>query len=392
MILNLLAASVVAAAPTPAPTGPATPAGDSATTVKPIVVEGSDRKGGPPPDATVLIPSDDTAGGGHWASVWPAGAYQAHISGHVILACDVDQYGLAERCDVASETPVGRGFGAAALELRPTFKLKPPVGSDGPPTTLMRIAVEFKAPETQVDFGRGRDGGPVGERAGVPGRPQEMTADMTDWRNPLVRRPVAMLNNPVWTKTVGYDDVLRAYPAKAAGVEGYAVAHCEVRSSGSLAQCQIIKEDPENLGFGKAAVKLASQFQVSSEWVKAPGHADVWTDIPIRFPGAGAAGNRTVASPYWVSGFDPDQTLKLFPPEAAAQGVTHGRGVAKCVVEKDGTLADCSPVDAESDGAGFSEVAVRLASTMRMNPWTVDGQPVDGAVVRLGVQLKLRAN
>ena len=44
------------------------------------------------------------------------------------------------------------------------------------------------------------------------------------------------------------------------------------------------------------------------------------------------------------------------------------------------------------DGADFSEVAVRLASTMRMNPWTVDGQPVDGAVVRLGVQLKLRAN
>ena len=247
MILHLLAA-VVAAAPataltSPALNSPAPTASDSATTVKSVVVEGSDRKGGPPPDATVLIPSDETAGPGHWASVWPAGAYQAHISGHVILACEIDQYGLAERCDVASETPGGRGFGQAALELRPTFKLKPPVGPDGPATKLMRIAVEFKAPETEIDFGRGRDGGPVGERAGSPpmGRPQQMTADMTDWRNPLVRRPVAMLNNPIWNRTVGYDDVLRAYPAKAAGRRGLCSGRALQEVRGRAARLRIAR-------------------------------------------------------------------------------------------------------------------------------------------------------
>ena len=42
-------------------------------------------------------------------------------------------------------------------------------------------------------------------------------------------------------------------------------------------------------------------------------------------------------------------------------------------------------------GLGFSEAAVKLASTMRMNPWTIDGAPVDGAVVRVGVRLNLKS-
>jgi protein TonB len=62
------------------------------------------------------------------------------------------------------------------------------------------------------------------------------------------------------------------------------------------------------------------------------------------------------------------------------------------VVELDGSLSDCAPEPGDPDGLGFSDAAVRLASTMRMNPWTVDGEPVDGAVVRLGVKLTLNSN
>jgi TonB family protein len=386
MILGLLAAALATA-----PHTPQAPAAEP-TTVSPVVVQPPPPSA--PPAATVVVPSDDTAGGGHWASVWPVGAYQARISGHVTLTCGVDRFGLAEWCKVAAETPKGRGFGQAALELRPTFKLKPQLGPDGPADVILNIAVDFNAPNPIIDFGQGYEGGPVGERAGAPplSRPQQETSDITEWRGPLVRRSVAMLNNPIWVKTVTYDDVLRAYPPKAPGVEGYAVAHCEVKSSGALAQCQVIKEDPENEGFGKAAVKLASQFRVSPDWVKAPGHADLWVDVPIRFPASGAGGNRTVASPYWIAGFDPDQALKLFPPEAATKGITAGRGVAKCVVEQDGSLSDCAAEPGDPDGLGFSDAAVRLASTMRMNPWTIDGEPVDGAVVRLGVKLTLKSN
>jgi TonB family protein len=184
--------------------------------------------------------------------------------------------------------------------------------------------------------------------------------------------------------------MLRAYPAKAGGAPGYAVAHCQVSRKGSLSGCQITKVDPEQKGFDRAALSLAYKFRVSPEWATAPGHTDLWVDIPIRFTPPGAADSHEVTSPYWVAGFDPDQVLKLYPPEAADRGVTSGLGAAKCVVAVDGTLTDCAPETGDPGGLGFSEAAVRLASTMRMNPWTADGAPVDGAVVRVGVRLTLK--
>src|SRR5580704_17486598 len=129
MIFATLAAAVVAAAP---------PSGDTPTVCQ-LNVE-SAPKATTPPAATVEIPSDDSAVG-EFASIWPAEAWQARVSGHVVLTSDIDRYGLAEWCKVALETPDKMGFGAAALELRPTFKIKPAMGPDGPVDKVMNIAV-----------------------------------------------------------------------------------------------------------------------------------------------------------------------------------------------------------------------------------------------------------
>ena len=34
---------------------------------------------------------------------------------------------------------------------------------------------------------------------------------------------------------------------------------------------------------------------------------------------------------------------------------------------------------------------MKLAATMRMNPWTADASPVDGAIVDVAVRLNLKA-
>ena len=39
------------------------------------------------------------------------------------------------------------------------------------------------------------------------------------------------------------------------------MAHCEVQKNGDLEGCQLIKETPENKGFGKAALMLAARFR-----------------------------------------------------------------------------------------------------------------------------------
>jgi TonB family protein len=124
----------------------------------------------PPPAATIAVPSDETAMG-HYASVWPRAAYEARIAGSVTLRCDIDRYGLAETCEVAAETPAGKGFGRAALLLRPTFKLPPARDASGPIDSTMLIAVDFKPPDTQVDvLGDSGGQGAIAECGGL-GKP-----------------------------------------------------------------------------------------------------------------------------------------------------------------------------------------------------------------------------
>ena len=351
----------------------------------PVVIHPLPPRGkGPPPDATVNIPMDDTAIG-EFASVWPRAAYEAQIQGEVMLLCDVDRHGLAEHCDVGSETPAGKGFGEAALELRPTFKLTPAHDASGPIDSTMRIAIEFTPPHPQVTV-LGADL-PVADCGGM-GKP------CPEWHvigNPLNRRNITMVDNPVWTAAPTFDDVAQAYPARAGGVEGYAVVHCEVQHTGALGACQITKEAPERRGFGPAATALARKFRVDAAIATARPHDDLWVDVAVRFPAPGAPPDRSVDSPRWVAGFDPDQALAVYPAEAAAKGVVTGRGVARCVVAPGGALTDCTPEAGDPAGLGFSEAAAKLAATMRMNPWTPAAAPVDGAVVDVAIRLNLKA-
>jgi TonB family protein len=363
-------------------------ASSTTPSTSPVVVPPLPKGKGPPPDATVNVPMDDTAIG-EFASVWPRAAYEARIQGEVTLICDIDSHGLAEHCDVGSETPPGKGFGQAALLLRPTFKLKPAQGPNGPIGATMRIAIEFTPPNPQLtELGGPESSGANVADCGGGGKP---CADFFMRGNTLNRRNITMVDNPVWAAAPTFEDVAQAYPPRARGMEGYAVAHCEVMRSGALTACQITKEAPESHGFGKAAATLARKFKIDPDIATARPHDDLWVDVAIRFPPPGPEPDRSLDAPRWVTGFDPDEALAVFPPEAAAKGVATGRGVARCVVAPGGGLTDCAPQPGDPDGLGFSEAAAKLASTMRMNPWTADASPVDGAVVDVAIRLNLKA-
>ena len=135
MLAGLIALLLAAAAPPQvALPGGAPEKLPPVTTVSPVTVTPNPVKGSalPPPDATVDVASDDGATG-QFVSFWPAAAYASRADGHVRLNCLVDVHGLAEQCAVAAESPEGKGFGDAALELRPSFKITPLNGADGKP-------------------------------------------------------------------------------------------------------------------------------------------------------------------------------------------------------------------------------------------------------------------
>jgi len=339
--------------------------------VSPVTVTPQDQKKPPPADATIEAVSTDDADAS-LVGIWPSTAYHNAIDGRVRLKCWIDSHGLAERCEVISENPPKLGFGKAALEMRPTIKLPVPYGSDG---AFKIIAIGFRAPDNN------------GSHSMAIQDPHDY---MQGGRNALPMRKVTMLDNPVWIAAASFDDLAAAYPGHPGVGEGYAVDHCMVKKDGSLDGCQTIKEEPEGKGFGKAALSLASKFRISAQVAQTPHAEELWVDIPVRFPSAEDLGDRTVSAPSWIQMFNPKAMPKMFPPEAAAQGLTTGRGVTRCTVGPDGALVGCSPEEGEPDGKGFSEAAAKLAGTMKMNLWSSDGAPVQGGVVHIPIRLNLK--
>jgi hypothetical protein len=371
LVLTMAAAPQAAAATPPAPAAATTPASEPGDkTVSPVVVSPLAK----PPPADLQIQAAGSEDDPDPADAfWPATAYNGGVNGVARLRCLIDVHGLAERCEVASETPEGKGFGRAAMELRATFKLPPSLGPDGPINAVKIIAVTFKAPDRNFDM------------AAI------LSGTTFHQGNPLRMNKVVMLDYPVWVRAANFDDLARAYPAQGDGEEGYAVAHCAVRRTGALDGCVVIKETPEKHGFGKAALALAPKFQVDPRLAQTHHSDPLMVNVPIRFPGREELARRTVMAPAWVTGFDTHKSIRLFPPEAAANGLTTGRGVARCTVTTEGTLTNCAPEAGDPDGEGFSEAAVKLASTMKMNLWGADGAPVEGGVVHIPIRQNLKA-
>jgi TonB family protein len=358
--------------------------------VSPLVVV-PQPKDAPHPDATVVVGSDQDSMRGQAVSIWPAGALQAGANGYVTLACRIDAHGLAEACRVIYENPRGRGFGKAALALRPTFKVAPPRGPDGPEPATLNIAVAFRAKAMQSNF---QDVFRVASgRAAVPedsldpsqnvGHHEMNGRNLVVYDNPITTRRMTMLTEPAWGRAPGFDAWASAYPAAGGGVEGYVVVHCRVQASGALQRCAVVKETPVGHGFGKAALALAARFQASPQaMAQAPHGAPVEVDVPIRFAPPAEAADRTVRAPVFLAGADPESLAHTLPPgRSGSQGA-----VVTCKVAADGALSDCGIELTSPDGLDFDEAAVRLASRLRVNLWSAEASPVVGGTIHLPVR------
>lgn len=277
--------------------------------------------------------------------------------------------------------------------MKATFKLTPARGPDGKPVAkVMRINVGFHQPDFQFDQAElARQMWDITHNPGHELSP----VDLPYSHNRLQFHSVTMVDNPVWVAAASFDDVARAYPAKGAGAEGYAAAHCQVVRAGALAGtlkgCQVIKETPKGRDFGRAAVDLAARFRLDAQALpNAPVGDPLWVDVPVRFAAPAEQADRTVKAPVWLTSIDIARAApSVFPLKALEEGLKTGRGTARCAVAPDGTLADCVPDAAQPEGEGFSEAVVKLAPMMRLNLWSADGAPVLGGVVRFPLELTL---
>jgi TonB family protein len=85
--------------------------------------------------------------------IWPGYALMAHMNGHVVLDCAINDKGKLKPCAVVEETPKAQGFAQAVLDdLEPT-KMRPST-VDGAPVQdpHVQITYDFLGPTGRIRY------------------------------------------------------------------------------------------------------------------------------------------------------------------------------------------------------------------------------------------------
>lgn len=312
-------------------------------------------EGGLPDTRPIFLTTPDEASR---STVWPKDVLSEGIGGAATLRCVVTTEGFLSDCRAAGESPAGKGFGAAALMLAPSFRMKPAM-KDGRP-----VAVEMDIP---ICF---RPGGGV-------------------WGG---GRSVAVLTWVPWTSVPKASDLAAAYPEDALADTdyGHVLLRCRVKEDGTLGRCIRVEEEPKAKGFSRAAESLTPLFHARAGDDLKDGKP-TYVNLAVHFinPKRAATEVPAIRAPDWTRLPDPQKALSLFPPQAAKAGIKSGKGMVKCTVMADGHLSNCKAIREDPAALGFGEAAVSLASALTINPWTRDGRPVEGAEITLPLKFVL---
>jgi TonB family protein len=287
------------------------------------------------------------------AGVFPTAAVKANQDGRAAIKCDITVEGFLQNCKVVSEDPVGLGFGQAGLQLAPQFRMSPKIRGGKAMTSQITVPIVW---------------------AGLSNGGLRPTGQ-------------SLVMDPPWLAAPTTAEVAAAWPAEAGALpSGQAVLRCDLNKAGGLTSCDVISENPKGKGFGKAAKTLSKTFKVSFGASKSLD--DYKIDVPFRFRNPATPDTRKLTKPNWIRTLSPEGMADIYPAAAIKAGVKSGLGVVSCVANALGELTDCQATREDPAGLDFSAAAIQAAGVMRMNPWTKEGDPVEGLRITLPVRFE----
>jgi protein TonB len=105
-------------------------------------------------------------------------------------------------------------------------------------------------------------------------------------------------------------------------------------------------------------------------------------------PPADQGAARIIVDPRWLSQPSAAELSRFYPERDIDLGLT-GRASLMCGVVANGRLDACRVVAETPARAQFGAAALKLVPYFKMSPRTVDGQPVDGGVVKFDIIFNL---
>lgn len=163
---------------------------------------------------------------------------------------------------------------------------------------------------------------------------------------------------------------------------GDAVVSCTVGYQGRLRDCAAIQENPDGLGFGTAARKLAERLRS-----EATHGSELQVKVAFR-PEMLGPGPLFVPDPMWAQLPAAADFQASFPK--TQNGVNHVRVVLACDVGAFGALSGCTVESEDPPGQGYGAGALALAPKFRVGPWSVSGLPTTGARVHVPIRYELQ--
>lgn len=276
------------------------------------------------PDWT-SVPSDSVS-----KSAWPIAARKGGVEGHARLDCAVSAEGTLSDCKVLEEAPNNAGFAAAALALTPKY-VRRVIMRDGH-ADLERIVVS-------IGWWNGND---------------------VDQAAKVVATPSAAAKAAAWPA-----DALRK------GQAGFADLRCAVTLQGALRDCWILDETSPRGGFGEAALALAPAYHLKPA-LKHGAPIESHTFLRVAFSPDEKTDDYDTA-PRMISGLDISALEALWPVDAHGKP---GEATLRCVVTAQGALSDCRVQQEWPKGKGFGVAALLLAPSLKYQPATKSGRPV----------------
>ncbi len=283
-------------------------------------------------------------------SIFPARVLRLGRSGTALMTCTVTDEGLVQNCQVARESPSEGGYGDAAVAAAQFFRMKP-----------MTI-----------------DGVPVGgARVDIPMyftvRGDVHKPDPTD----------RLYSNIDWVAAPTAAQWAAAYPArlKAKPLSGAALLRCKFGDGGVLTNCEVRAENPQDKGFGAAALTLMRYFRGPTKSAGEDamgGQVNVTVDFPQGLASQDPA--TVVAEPKPVVLPSHDDFEDAFPVDARAKGITSGRAILACARNAAGAAADCVVESESPAGAGFGAAALSMVPNLKYTVWASFGRPTSDKV------------